>query len=72
MRHSRLCGCDELGDFDNCQDMTFLTEPVNVVSPGVTYHKTPDVLVGSVYEYDHHGGNHCNLLPGTPVPASKA
>ena len=34
--------------------MTFLTEPVNVVSPGVTYH---DVLFGSVYEYDHYGGN---------------
>ena len=50
--------CDEPGDFDICQDMTFLTEPVNVVSPGVTYHESPDVLVGSsVYEYDYHGGN---------------
>ena len=37
--------------------MTFLTEPVNVVSPGVMYDGTPDVLVGSVYEYDHYGGN---------------
>ena len=36
-----------MGGVDNCQDMTFLTEPVNVASPGVTYHETPDVLVGS-------------------------
>ena len=35
-----------------------LTEPVNVASRGVTHHETPDVLVGSVYEYDHYGGNH--------------
>ena len=34
-----------------------MTEPVNVASPGVTNHETPDVLVGSVYEYDHYGGN---------------
>ena len=41
--------CDEPGDFDICPDMTILTETVNVVSPGVTYHETPDVLVGFVY-----------------------
>ena len=37
--------------------MTFLTEPVNVASHGVTYHETPGVLVGYGYEYDHYGGN---------------
>ena len=49
--------CDESGDFDISPDMTFLTELVNVVSPGVMHHETADVLDGSVYEYDNYGGN---------------
>ena len=54
--------CDEPGDFDNCPDMTFLTEPANVVSPGVTYPKMHDVLDGSVYEHDNYGGNRANYV----------
>ena len=50
--------CDEPGAFDICPDMTFLTEPVNVVSPGMMYHETVDVLDYSVYEYVNYGGNH--------------
>ena len=49
--------CDEPGAFDICPDMTFLTEPVNVVSPGVTYHETADVLDDSVYEYVNYDDN---------------
>ena len=49
--------CDELGDFDICPDMTFLTEPVNVVTPGVAYQENSVVLCGSVSAYDNCDGD---------------
>ena len=42
--------------------MTFLTEPVDVASPGVTYHGTPDVLVDSVCGCDRYGGNRLDCV----------
>ena len=47
---------DELGDFDICPEVTFLTEPVNVVSSGVTYQETDVVLDGSTSTYVDYGG----------------
>ena len=53
---------DEPGDCDIYPEVTFLTEPVNMVSPGVTYHETDDVLDGSGYEYDNYVGNRLDCV----------
>ena len=43
---------DERGGWDGCPGVTRLTNPVEVVTDGMTYQEIIEILSGSVYDYD--------------------